>query len=108
MPRLYRVVRRAYTVASFAALSWLVHGGCTACYVISVALVLCSSLFGTLVFLGVRRTMSAREEERTQEKGRRRRQGGQEKTGRRPGRGPSPPKLQDSSRGGHDLSLIHI
>ena len=29
----------------------------------------------------------------------RRRQGGQEKTGRRPGRGPSPPKFQDSSRG---------
>ena len=62
VPGLYGVVRRAYTVASFAALSWLVHGGCTACYVISVPLVLCSSLFGTLVFLGVRRTMSAREE----------------------------------------------
>ena len=29
----------------------------------------------------------------------RRRQGGQEKTGRRPGRGPSPPKLQDYFRG---------
>ena len=28
-------------------------------------MVLCSSLFGTLVFLGVRRTMSARERERT-------------------------------------------
>ena len=40
-------------MASFAALSWLVHGGCTACYVISVPLVLCSSLFGTLVFLGM-------------------------------------------------------
>ena len=50
---LYWVVRRAYTVASCDALSWLVHGGCTACYVISVPLVLCSSLFGTLVFLGV-------------------------------------------------------
>ena len=48
---LYWVVRRAYTVASCDALSWLVHGGCTACYVISVPLVLCSSLFGTLVFL---------------------------------------------------------
>ena len=48
-----QVVRRAYTVASFAALSWLVQGGCTACYVISVPLVLCSSLFGTLVFLGM-------------------------------------------------------
>ena len=51
--RLYRVVRGAYTVASCDALSWLVHGGCTACYVISVPLVLCSSLFGTLVFLGM-------------------------------------------------------
>ena len=86
MPGLYRVVRRAYTVASFAALSWLVQGGCTACYVISVPLVLCSSVFGTLVFLGVRRTMSAREEERTQEKGRRRRGGGKEGR-RRPGGG---------------------
>ena len=83
---LYWVVRRAYTVASCDALSWLVHGGCTACYVISVPLVLCSSLFGTLVFLGVRRTMSAREEERTQEKGRRRRGGGKEGR-RRPGGG---------------------
>ena len=102
MPGLYWVVRRAYTVASFAALSWLVQGGCTACYVISVPLVLCSSLFGTLVFLGVRRTMSAREEERTQEKGRRRRGGGKEGR-RRPGggqeEGPPTPKLQDSSRG---------
>ena len=99
VPGLYRVVRRAYTVASFAA---LVQGGCTACYVISVPLVLCSSLFGTLVFLGVRRTMSAREEERTQEKGRRRRGGGKEGR-RRPGggqeEGPPTPKLQDSSRG---------
>ena len=71
-------------MASFAALSWLVQGGCTACYVISVPLVLCSSLFGTLVFLGVRRTMSAREEERTQEKGRRRTGGGEEEGRRRP------------------------
>ena len=52
MPGLYRVVRRAYTVASFAALSGL-YRGCTAGYVISVPLVLCSSLFGTLVFLGM-------------------------------------------------------
>ena len=84
---LYGVVRRVYTVASFAALSWLVQGGCTACYVISVPLVLCSSLFCTLVFLGVRRTMSAREEERTQEKGRRRTGGGEEEGRRRPGGG---------------------
>ena len=40
-------------MASFAALSELVQGGCTAFYVISVPLVLCSSLFGTLVFLGM-------------------------------------------------------
>ena len=95
VPGLYWVVRRAYTVASFAALSWLVQGGCTACYVISVPLVLCSSLFGTLVFLGVRRTMSAREEERTQEKGRRRRGGGKEGR-RRPGGGQEegPPNTQ--------------
>ena len=64
VPGLYRVVRRAYTVASFAALSWLVHGGCTAGNVIYVPLVLCSSSFGTLVLLGIRRTTSAREEER--------------------------------------------
>ena len=86
MPRLYRVVRRAYTVASFAALSWLVHGDCTAGNVIYVPLVLCLSSFGTLVFLGIRRTTSAREEERTQEKGRRRRGGGKEGR-RRPGGG---------------------
>ena len=50
---LYWVVRRAYTVASFAALFGLYKGGCTAFYVISVPLVVCSSLFGTLVFLGM-------------------------------------------------------
>ena len=90
-------------MTSFAALSWLVHGGCTAGNVIYVPLVLCSSSFGTLVFLGIRRTTSAREEERAQEKGRRRTGRGEEKGRRRPGggqeEGPPTPKLQDSSGG---------
>ena len=76
--------------------------GCTAGNVIYVPLVLCSSSFGTLVFLGVWRTMSAREEERTQEKGRRRTGGGEEEGRRRPGGGQEegpPPKSQNSSRG---------
>ena len=98
MPGLYWVVRRAYTVASFAALSWLVHGGCTAGNVIYVALVLCSSSFGTLLFLGIRRTTSTREEEITQEKGRRRTGGGEEEGRRRPGggqeEGPHHPNLK--------------
>ena len=100
---LYEVLRRAYTVASFAAFSWLVHGVCTAGNVIFVPLVLCASSFGTLVFLGIRRTTSAREEERAQEKGRRRTGGGEEEGRRRPGGGqeedPPTPKLQDSLRG---------
>ena len=87
VPGLYRVVRRAYTVASFAALSWLVHGSCTAGNVIYVPLVLCFSSFGTLVFLGIRGTTSAREEERAQEKGRRRIGGGEEEGRRRQGGG---------------------
>ena len=65
-------------MASFAALSWLVHGGCTAGNVIYVSLVLCLSSFGTLVFLGIR--TSAREEERAQEKGGRRTGGGEEES----------------------------
>ena len=55
--------------------------------VIYAPLVLCSSSFGTLVFLGIRRTTSAREEERAQEKGRRRTGGGEEEGRRRPGGG---------------------
>ena len=64
MPGLYGVVRTAYTVAWFAALFWLLYGGCTAGNVMFVPLVLCLSSCGTLVFLGIRRTTSAREEER--------------------------------------------
>ena len=96
MPGLYRVVRRAYTVASFADLSWLVHGGCTAGNVIYVSLILCSSSFGTLQEDN-ERTRRRENPGEGQKEDRRRRGGGQEKTGRRPGRGPPPPKSQSSS-----------